>query len=199
MDFQQTCLPDQPVFRAAFDAGWSRYLAEFNGNDRLASAQYMRGPVAMARLICEHGDGDGCLVAAAACLAGPAVFSDRPECMDHRLVEFSRQVRGIGSDPQALDGVISATPASVRIFLQASAILLLEQLADTVTSRRYEGLESSRTYAEALRIYSVARGFQDSYRLDTRFEIAAMKATTVMRRPAHIWSRQQNCGTRAHV
>lgn len=189
MNFQQTGLPDSKMFQDAFKAGWPCFLARFDGDAPTARAQYMRGPVAMARLICEHG-GDCRQVAAAACLAGPAVFSAEPaDWLGSRLVEFSRGVTGMEkSSMQDFCGMIPRQSGDVRLFLQASAILLMEQLADPLTGPRFKRTEAQATYAEALEIYSAARGVHDIYRLDTRFEIAVMKVTTVLESRPHIWT-----------
>ena len=61
----------------------------------------------------------------------------------------------------------------------------LEQLA----AARPEPQMMSKTYAEALELYSLARGGSDVYKLDTRFEIAAMKVTTFMEGDAHLWAK----------
>lgn len=188
MDFQQTGLPDKPVFRDAFDAGWSRFLDRFNGDVATAGKQYVRGPVAMARLICEHG-GDCRQFAAAACLAGPAVFSEHPaDWLNNKLVEFSREVKSMrttcGND---FFGIIPRQSGDARLFLQASAILLMEELADPITGPQYNIENAQKIYTEALELYSAARGMQDTYKLDTRFEIAAMKVTTVLESRPHIW------------
>ena len=65
---------------------------------------------------------------------------------------------------------------------------MMEQLADPVTGPRYVQADAQRIYADALEIYSAARGTQDVYKLDTRFEIAAMKVTTVLESRPHIWT-----------
>lgn len=189
MHFQQTGLPDTKIFHDAFKAGWPRYLERFDGDADMAGAQYLRGPVAMARLIFEHG-GDCRQVASAACLAGPAVFSSRPaEWLGSKMVEFSREVSGMKiSTTQELCATLARQSGGARLFFQASAILLMEQLADPVSGPRYSAADAQKTYAEALEIYSAARGLQDTYKLDTRFEIAAMKVTTVLESRPHIWT-----------
>lgn len=189
MDFQQTGLPDTKVFHDAFNAGWMRYLERFNGDADMARAQYTRGPVAMARLIFEHG-GDCRQDAAAACLAGPAIFSRRPaEWLSGRMVEFSREINRLQiNTTQELCAALSRQSGGMRLFFQAGAILMMEQLADPVTGPRYSAADAQTTYAEALEIYSAARGTRDIYRLDTRFEIAAMKVTTVLPTRPHVWT-----------
>jgi hypothetical protein len=188
MDFQQTGLPDTQIYREAFQAGWSHYARQYVGKAAYAAEQYSRGPVAMARLIQEHG---GLLrqIAAAACLAGPAVFSEHPaQWLDLRLVEFSREIRGVGTTPpRELYGKIPELSDDARLFLQVSAILLVEQLS--IEAEMSPAPDQFRAYTEALELYSCARGTADAYKLDTRFEIAAMKATTVMEGRANIWSR----------
>lgn len=189
MHFQQTALPDTKIFHDAFKAGWTRYLERFDGDAVMARAQYTRGPVAMARLIFEHG-GDCRQDAAAACLAGPAIFSQRPaEWLGGRMVEFSREISGLQvNTTQELCAALPRQSGGMRLFFQAGAILLMEQLADPVTGPRYSAAEAQKTYAEALEIYSTARGSRDTYRLDTRFEIAAMKVTTVLATRPHVWT-----------
>jgi hypothetical protein len=188
MDFQRTYLPDTQIYREAFKAGWTVYLVQHDRDAALATRQYLRGPVAMARLIQEHG-GDVRQIAAAACLAGPAVFSEHPaHWLDKRLVEFSREIRSVGTtSPRDLYGIIPGLSADARLFLQASAIMLMEQLS--VTAEIGPSPEQYRGYTEALELYSCARGTQDVYKLDTRFEIAAMKATTVMEDQPRVWSK----------
>lgn len=185
MEFKQTSLPDRQMFREAFAAGWAVYAAQFAGTS--AVQNYMQGPVAMARLIFEHG-GETRQVAAAACLAGPALFSETP-CgwLSARLTAFAKEVRGVGGlSAAALAGKIPTLSADARLLLQASSILLLEQLAK---ARPEQPQLLSKTYAEALELYSLARGTGDLYKLDTRFEIAAMKVTTFMEGEAHLWAK----------
>lgn len=185
MDFQQTYLPDTQIYREAFQAGWTQYLVQYDRNADLAMQAYLRGPVAMARLIQEHG-GDARQIAAAACLAGPAVFSEHPaQWLDKRLVEFSREIRAVGTTPpRDLYGIIPGLSDDIKLFLQVSAILLMEHI-----SMAPPAPEQYRGYTEALELYSCARGTEDTYKLDTRCEIAAMKATTVMESQPHIWSK----------
>lgn len=189
MNFEQTHMPDQPVFRDAFAAGWAKYQVLFSSSGELASAQYLRGPVAMARLIAEHG-GEGHEIAAAACLAGPAVFCETPMVsMNKALLDFSRVVRAVDIEKPGDLRRLPSMNENLRLFLQASAIMLLEQIADPVTGQRYRGGERNKTYDEALQLYSAARGGNDDFRLDTRFEIAAMKVTSVLDDQSHLWSR----------
>ena len=185
MDFQQTYLPESQIYREAFKAGWTHYLVQHDRDAGLAEQAYLKGPVAMARMIQEHG-GDVRQIAAAACLAGPAVFSEHPaQWLDKRLVEFSREIRGVGTTPPCdLYGIIPGLSADAKLFLQASAIMLMDHLWQAPPSP-----EQYRGYTEALELYSCARGTQDHYKLDTRFEIAAMKATTVMESQPHIWAK----------
>ncbi len=195
MDFQQTYLPDTQIYREAFKAGWTLYLVQHDRDADLAMSSYLRGPVAMARLIQEHG-GDVRQIAAAACLAGPAVFSEHPaQWLDKRLVEFSREIRGVGTTPpRDLYGIIPGLSADARVFLQASAIMLMEHLAQARPAP-----DQYRAYTEALELYSCARGTQDAYKLDTRFEIAAMKATMTMESQPHIWSKPRQMSARLGV
>lgn len=189
MEFQQTGLPDKPVFHDAFNAGWAKYLDQSGGDVRAATAEYLRGPVAMARLICEHG-GECRQMAAAACLAGPAVFSANPATwLNSKLLDFSREVTGMQTTcAEDFRGAIPRQSGDARLFFQASAILLMEQLAHPVAGRGYDAADAQKIYTEALDMYSAARGAQDTYKLDTRFEIAAMKVTTVLESRPHIWT-----------
>lgn len=195
MDFQQTNLPDRQMFREAFAAGWARYLSRF-AHTALASEQYMRGPVAMARLIFEYG-GEEREVAAAACLAGPAVFCGEPDgLLCEELLAFSREIGTVGeTHSRDLYGKISGLSADARLMLQASAIMLLEQI---VGSKGEPPEECMKAYTGALELYSAARGAHDFFNLDTRFEIAAMKVTTVLEE-GHIWSRPRGMTARVHA
>lgn len=181
MDFAQTGLPDQPLFRGAFKAGMNKYIARFYGDEMTAAAQYAAGPVAMARLIFGHAGKTGQAVAAA-CLAGPAVFTAQPDSGLHgKLLGFSRELQRLGGlEPEDICKKLPEQPSETRLFFQASAILLLEQIVDPVSGWHYTLAEKKQTYLEALDIYSVARGARDEYSLDTRFEIAAMKVMAVL-------------------
>lgn len=194
MDFQQASLPDGQMFREAFAAGWARYLSRFAHTD-LATEHYLRGPVAMARLIIEHG-GMEREIAAAACLAGPAVFSDSPDdWLDERLVAFAREFRTIGmSEPGELYGKVNGLSLDARLLLQASAIMLLEQL---VAAPEDSAEECMKGYVDSLELYSAARGMHDLYKLDTKFEIAAMKVTTILDGQAHFWAKQRRARVHA--
>jgi len=176
MNFDQTGLPDRPIFRASFDAGWERHSA--SGGDEAA---YLRGPVAMARLVQERG-GDCRQAVAAACLAGPAAFSENPDLrLDKKILSFAREIMEAGAvEESLLPRLVPMMSSDARLFLQASAVLMLDGLHDG---------DMQKTYIEALDLYSAARGTQDTYRLDTRFEIAAMKVTTLLEDRSHIWVR----------
>lgn len=183
MDFQQTGLPEKQLFRDAFKAGASKFFARFNKDETTAQARYLRGPVAMARMISEHG-GECHQVAVAAALAGPAVFCEQPSPqLGHVLADFSREVRALEGAPD-LESVMPQVSGSARLFLQASAIMLLEQLAAAPAGEP----QDQAAYTQALQLYSAARGMHDAYRLDTRFEIAAMKAVTVQDNQPHLWA-----------
>lgn len=174
MNFEQTRLPDQPLFRAAFNVGWEKYPEMFDGNRELAASQYLRGPVAMARLIFGHG-GELHQLPAAACLAGPAAFCDTPAPqLNTRLVQFVNEIR-----TATAVGIFAAIPessGSARLFCQASAILTLDQVADVHTSNRMTDNDRRQSYETATKIYSAARGDHDIYGLDSRFEVAMRKA-----------------------
>lgn len=180
MNFEQTGLPDQPVFRDAFNAGWGKYPEIYDGNKELAASQYLRGPVAMARLIFGHG-GELNQLPAAACLAGPAVFCDSPsQRMNERLLEFVSEIR------EATSAGISAIPefsGGARLFCQASAILLLDQASDPLLNRDNSADDRQKQVECAIKVYSAARGAHDVYDLDTRFEIAMRKARVALAEP----------------
>jgi hypothetical protein len=195
MNFEQTSLPDGQLFREAFAAGWASYLDRFAAPD-LAAEQYIRGPVAMARLIYEHG-GEERSVAASACLAGPAVFSSAPEWLGQELSDFSREFKMIGEmEPRDLYGRMDEFSLDARVLLQASAIMLLEQL---VTAPEECAQECMKIYTDSLELYSAARGRADMFKLDTRFEIAAMKVTTAVDGHTNIWSKPRHVSPRVHA
>jgi hypothetical protein len=200
MDFQQTSLPDKQIFRDAFNAGWEKYKSQPGMDAQSAAEQYQRGPIAMARLIYEHG-GECRQIAAAACLAGPAIFSEHPaEWLNKKLVEFSRELRGVGTTPAGdLYGIIPGLSGDARLLLQASAIMLLEHVTGLTAEAKASGEDCQKTYTQALELYSCARGTRDTFKLDTRFEIAAMKATTVMEAQPHIWARARDIKARIRV
>jgi hypothetical protein len=183
MDYQETGLPDKQLFREAFAAGWAKYTDLHGGDGAAASREYRRGPVAFARMIFGHG-GDCRQLATAACLAGPSLFCASPAAGLHdSLREFSAEVRATDNCPPELLGrVIPRLSADARLFFQVTSIMHLEHLA------RQRDSASPRDYAEALDLYSAARGFTDAYRLDTRFEIAAMKVTTILEGKSHLWA-----------
>ncbi len=179
MNFEQTGLPDQPVFRDAFTAGWEKYPTLFSeGDSDSAASRYLCGPVAMARLILTHG-GDCRQMAAAACLAGPAAFSDMPfEGISPRLSEFVAEIRQ--ATAVGLYASIPNFSGDARVFFQATAILLLEQIADLAMSRDMDDKTRAHFYREAINIYQLSRGEHDTYHFDTRFELAARKASAML-------------------
>ena len=179
MDFKETGLPDKELFRDAFAAGWARYLASHDDDRGVAMEAYVRGPVAMARLISSHG-GECHQIAAAACLAGPSLFSLHPaDRLNKRLVEFSSEIKSAGDHgTKGFASIIPGLSGDARLFLQASAIMLLE----------HEQTDE-KDYHEAMTLYSAARGGVDAFNLDTRFEIAAMKATSMMGNQPHVWAK----------
>jgi hypothetical protein len=199
MEFQQTGLPDRQIFRHAFEAGWGRYLDQFDHDVPVATAQYVKGPVAMARLIFGHG-GECRQVAAAACLAGPAIFCEKPQqWISKKLVDFSREVIRIDAANSNAEGRIPKLSSDARLFLQASAIMLLEQLSDCRTCALDDREGHRKSYNEALKLYSAARGHLDTYRLDTRFEIAAMKGATALEAQPHVWARARETAAAARI
>lgn len=185
MNFEKTGMPDKPLFRSGYMAGWRRYLSRHGGSIVKATAEYMRGPVAMARMILDHG-GDCRQTAAAAALAGPAVFSASPETdVDVRLHAFAAEIAQVDDcKPEMLPRVAACLSGDARIFLQAMAIFLLEDMteADVLS-------DADKLHIEALQLYSAARGAQDIYAFDTRFEIAAMKITTLQKDGGHLWAK----------
>ncbi len=186
MEFQQTGLPDTPLFRQAFKIGWRRFRAQFASNDNGmtvagmdATALYRQGPVAVARLIMAHG-GEDRRLAAAASLAGPAVFSARP-CADasDRVKAFAQELQAI--EDESTDRLIELMPAlslDVRLFLQASAIRYLDTLAFQAFElpHRPSVTEEFTSFSDAVRLFGAARGETDDFGLDTRFEVAVLKA-----------------------
>lgn len=182
MNFEQTGLPDRPLFRTAFGAGLERAGGDI--------ADYLSGPVALARLIYAHG-GDCRQVAAAACLAGHAAFSSEPDPrLDQKVRDFAQQVVAIEAAGDRADRMIPNLSPDARLFFQVSAIAVLDR---TVAARSVPADELQKTYAEALDLYSAARGSHDTYGLDTLFEIAAMKVTTALgglgHSGGHLWVR----------
>jgi hypothetical protein len=192
MQFADTHLPEDRIFQDAFKAGWARYVLRFGGETERAAGEYLCGPVALARLILEHG-GDCRQTAAAACLAGPAVFSQTPaENLNPRLRRFAGEITEIcNAAPEETYTRVAALSADARLFFQACAILLMEQLVRPATGAMPDAATMNRAYLEALKLYSAARGAQDTYSFDTRFEIAAMKVTTFTdARTQNIWHAQ---------
>ncbi len=144
----------------------------------------------MARLISERG-GDCRQVAAAACLAGPAVFSSCPDArIDKKVRAFADHIMVVEQGGvQALSDKMPQLSADARLFLQVSAVMLLDRMAGEGTHDSAAAHELQDSYIEALALYSCARGMVDTYKLDTRFEIAAMKVTTILESSSHIWAR----------
>lgn len=191
MDFQQTGLPARGIFRESFAAGWEKYQQLFAGTDaQEIKIMYLRGPVAMAHLVLERG-GDCHQVAAAACLAGPAAFTQSPDArLDTRVQELAAQVRAveaIGSDK--LRVAVEGLSSDARLFLQVTAVTMLDRLTETQAEAQVANDDLQKVYNDTLQIYSIMRGAVDTYRLDTLFEIAAMKVTTLLDHYKHIWVR----------
>ena len=190
MQFESTGLPDQPMFRDAFKAGWAKYVQLFSGQENNAAKQFGKGPLAMARLIVEHG-GETRYVPAAACLAGPALFCGAPSTHESKLCAFSKEIAGLSKLlPLQLREQMSQQSGDIRLFFQASAILMMEQIADPSLAKKYTDADKRRSYTDALQLYSAARGAVDTYKLDTRFEIAAMKVDIQMQSHQHLWNVQ---------
>lgn len=172
MDFGQTGLPDRPLFRAAFDAGFDRACAAG------AAERYFSGPVAMARLIERHGGGNHRL-AAAACLAGPAVFTrEQDEGIDADIRDFACVIMAVEStDPRSWHAVIPSLSVDARLFLQASAVMSLD------------GVASETAYVLALDLYTSARGVKDAFGLDGVLGEAAMRAAASLKGRNARWLR----------
>jgi hypothetical protein len=171
MDFNRTGLPEKPLFTSAFAAGWGRFALLF---PQKTEQIYLSGAGAMARLVFERG-GDCRQLAVAACLAGPAVFSHQPdERVDKKVRDLAREIMKVEEAGMArLGAAVGHLCADARLFLQASAVMLLDRAAAE------GGEESCNTYLEALALYSSARGGADIYRLDAHFERAARRAAAL--------------------
>lgn len=191
MDFQQTGLPERAIFRDAFLSGWQKYQQLFAAMDpQEVKIMYMRGPVTMAQLILERG-GDCHQVAAAACLAGPAAFTQAPDThLDPRILELSSQVRDVEMiGPDKLRKAVDGLSSDARLFLQVTAVVMLDRLTETQVDKEAANDDLQKVYDDTLQVYSIMRGAVDTYRLDTLFEIAAMKVTTLLDHYKHIWVR----------
>ena len=157
MNFRATALTERRLFRDSFEIGWERF--SLTGTEE----SYFRDPVAMARTVFDHG-GDCHQMPAAACLAGPALFSSAPDPRLHpRLLLLGREILR-ATDPV----IVPVLSADARLFLQVSAMQVMEKLADERTPPQRECLQ-------ALDFYAAARGDQDAYRLDGRFAAVARK------------------------
>ncbi len=110
---------------------------------------------------------------------------------------MSREFKRIGElEPRELYGRMDHFTLDARVLLQASAIMLLEQL---VTAPEECAQECMKIYTDSLELYSVARGRDDAFKLDTRFEIAAMKVTTAVDGHTNIWSKPRTHTPRVHA
>ena len=181
MNFEQTGLPAHRILKDAFNAGWLRFQSQV-GRDGCAdvhvSDDYLRGPVALARIILDHG-GDCRMISAAAGLAGPAAFSGKPcDTLSFKVVDLAREVMRLqASDDDSFTAIALGLSADARLFLQASAIMFVDRLSVSADD------DGRNTYIEALRLYGAARGPRDTFGLDTRFEIAAIKAQMALDLP----------------
>ena len=181
MNFAQTGLPEHRILKDAFNAGWVRFQTQGQRQGNRAedvSDDYLRGPVALARIILNHG-GDCRMISAATGLAGPAAFSGKP-CVNlsQKIVELAREVMRLEeNDNDGFSTIALGLSADARLFLQASAIMFVDRLSVSADS------DGKTTYIEALRLYSAARGPRDTFGLDTRFEIAAIKAQMALDLP----------------
>lgn len=169
MDFAATGLCDKLIFRLAFEAGWSRYRALHGGDEERAAPVYMAGPVAMCRLIHAHG-GDTHDIPAAAALAGPALFCKAPASwMARSFGDFYREVNRLHvDDASELAVLFPQLSLHVRLFLQASAVMLLEH-----AQRAEASAERLKTYQEAVSLYAAVRGHADDFAMDSAFEARA--------------------------
>jgi hypothetical protein len=205
MNFAQTGLPERSLFHMAFEAGWEKFRIMFSHDLAGAEARYLAGPVAMARLVLERG-GDCRQVPAAACLAGPAVFCRYPDQrFDSRVLDFAQQIMKLEiSEGKILPSAVAGLSPDAHLFLQVSAVMLLNQLVGEPAGKDAEVSSSAldKSYEEALCLYSAARGAQDAFRLDTVFLIAAMKVTTVLDgnyKQPHLWVRSQRVRSQTAV
>lgn len=195
MEFIQTELPDRHILRQSYVAGWSRYQARFCNDDARARPAYVQGPLAMARLVCEHA-GESRDVVAAVSLAGPAVFSHHPvQGLNAKLYELSGELMGIGieNDPSMFCQVVPLLSVNARLFLQASAVIMMESMATQAATQKVDFGQHHDTVS----LYSAARGGVDTFGLDTRFEIATMKVLTAGEATAV--SANQSVGGNVHL
>lgn len=183
MDFEQTGLPGHKMLKDAFNAGWLRFQSQGHKNGGQTAEvldDYLRGPVALARIILNHG-GDCRMVSAAAGLAGPAAFSGSP-CvnLNQKIVDLAGEVMRLNaSDSDSFSSIALGLSVDARLFLQASAIMFVDRLS---VSADVHG-DGKAAYMDALRLYGAARGSRDTFGLDTRFEIAAIKAQMALDLP----------------
>lgn len=178
MDFRDTGLPNTPLFQETLKSGWEK--CQSGGADG-----YMNGPVAMAKMIAEHG-GECRHVAAATALAARAVFTEDPsDALAEKVRSLAVEILTCNfNDRRVVTDIVPQLSADAKIFLQASAIMLLEQIVHEENKTPDVRRQMQRAATE---IYSAARGEVDTYKLDTRFEIAAMKAAIALGDQAHTW------------
>ncbi|MDD9900261.1 MAG: hypothetical protein OXT65_04720 [Alphaproteobacteria bacterium] len=168
MDFQATGLPELQICRHAFELGYDR-------------VEDLQTAVSMAQMIMEHG-GACHSMAAAACLAGPALFSRIPDArLDAKLLTLGQEILDVNET-----GAVHDLSPDARIFLQVCAIFMLEQEA---AAEPPVSIMQEETYLHALQLYSRARGENDTFHLDARCEVAAMKLTSVMKDKSRLWAR----------
>lgn len=201
MDYTATQLPERDLLKKAFQAGFEKFSSRFAGDDRRAETAYQTGPVAMAQMILEHG-GVCRHAAAAVCLAGPSAFTHQPaEWLGEKVTSLSREVMGAETDDvRRLQAVVPTLSADARLFLQVSAVRMLQQAADTPLGAD----DLRRTYFDCFEIYKAARGLQDTFNLDGKFEAAAATvnalieevrpAVAEMHPPAHFQLRRIGVG-----
>ena len=170
MKFEETGLPDKPLLRNAFNAGWTAYRSIYGDK---AETAYKAGPMTMAALLSKHG-GDLNQVPVAASLAGPAVFTEMPTAqVDERLVKFANEIR----NAKAGYGAIPEFSSQAKLFCQVGAIMVIDQIADNKVVLD----DSRKALKEAIDIYAFARGDNDTFELDKKFRTATMKVNHVFK------------------
>lgn len=183
MDYTATKLPERDLLKQAFRAGFEQFSSRFAGDDRRAEVAYQTGPVAMAQMIWEHG-GECRHAAAAVCLAGPSVFTQQPsEWLSEKITDLSREVLGAETDDvRRLRAVVPTLSPDARLFLQVSAVHMLQQVAGMSSGAE----DLRRTYFDCFEIYKAARGLKDTFNLDGKFEAAAATVNALIEdmRPA---------------
>lgn len=182
MNFEDTGLPGSEIFKDAFAAGWAHYFTRYNDDFVQATRFYSRGPLAMARLIHQHG-GQGHDVAAAASLAGPALFSKSPlPWLTRHFGPFYQEINRVNvNSTKALSDVLPGLSDTARVFLQSAAVMLLEHVA--TGCENYSCQQKRQMYLEAVELYSISRGSRDNFKLDGCFEESAARVLGSAEKP----------------